>query len=650
MLVIGIYSQYSQQLILDNSIRLTKNNEEIFNLLSEIRKNEKDFLLHDITSEEFYLSGTTNNLDSYNNNVVILNKKLDNFNDYFVNQDNDEGASIIADTIKCLVDYESNFLVTVNAIRDRGFKDYGGIGELRKSIHTIESELDNLSLQENSIDILNLKVLMLQVRRSEKDYFLRKDLKYVDKLKKISSQFINDSSNAGFSISTKNDLDIYMEEYVQQFENVVSSDMEIGLSNSEGYRHQYINSAKRVEEVMTLLHTQIEATLQLDMKKLQRKILFAYVIVIFTALIISFYTSERITKPIIKMVSETKRVSQGDLRTETIEYTTDELGMLAKNFHKMVANIRSLIEELDQLSGIVSNTSDDLISSVDSVNTSACEIDKAIKAISKEANEQVTFAKCGNETISELMLVIKEIHENALNTEELTKEAKDAVSNGNNMIIQQKNKMEKTRSATSSVLNGMNLLSTNSQKIDEIIELIQQFSNQTNLLALNASIEAARAGDSGGGFAVVAEQVKNLSEETNDAAKNISMLIENIQSSIAELKKDVNKVENSVDEQKSSLEKTAESFKIISSNIRLVDNNIESVTKSSISLKEESSVVNQNIVTINKLIESNLENAQKIKAMSIDQFNMFHVLLKTINSMSAHAGNFQQSMHKFITK
>lgn len=349
------------------------------------------------------------------------------------------------------------------------------------------------------------------------------------------------------------------------------------------------------------------------MNEINQVVYYVYIVVaifIILSIVVGLMITLSVTKPINKIVSSMKKAEKGDLTVRSSYTYKNEIGELGLSFNSMLKKINDVINESKNVSAFASTSADKLKSfSTESANITG-QIALAINEIASGSAEQVNHAEESNAYMQELSNQIKEVEGNVINVSSATTKTKELSSESINNIKLLTNKNEEMGSNISQVDESIIRLSKNIIEIKEIMKLIKGISEQTSLLSLNASIEAARAGDAGKGFAVVAQEVRKLSEESGDSTMRIESVIDKIlsqtDSSVALVKKSM----NLFDEQTDSIKRTKSSFEqIIVDTSAIIDEivSIEAAIKKITNVKGRVEGSIGEMVKVSEIASSNTE-------------------------------------------
>ncbi|MBI5886444.1 MAG: methyl-accepting chemotaxis protein [Deltaproteobacteria bacterium] len=252
---------------------------------------------------------------------------------------------------------------------------------------------------------------------------------------------------------------------------------------------------------------------------IKQTIAVSAVIAVIAAIIITFIVSNRITKPLLALTNAARHVAEGDLSVNLPTITSrDEVASLQYAMQNMMDNLKKMISEIEGISNLVDEAS---------VEIKANTVNMA-NGMEDQANKSTQIA-----TASEEMSVT--INEIARNTTSITETAVTATAlahNGEGIVAKSVEEVKTIAVMVEDLAQNIKTLGGRSEEIGNIIDVINEIAEQTNLLALNAAIEAARAGEQGRGFAVVADEVRRLSERTAKSTLQIDGMVKAIQSEV----------------------------------------------------------------------------------------------------------------------
>ncbi|HEX3072920.1 MAG TPA: HAMP domain-containing methyl-accepting chemotaxis protein, partial [Ignavibacteriales bacterium] len=314
--------------------------------------------------------------------------------------------------------------------------------------------------------------------------------------------------------------------------------------------------------------------------------------------------SKYLAESVNEMLEAIDKFSNGDLTVALHTNKKDDIGRMFEGFNKAVENIRSMLERINEA---VSSTA------------------SASSQISASAEEMAAGSSEQNLQANEVAAAVEEMTKTILSSSENAKFAADTASlngkiakEGGDVVVETVNGMNKIAEVVLEAARIVEQLGANSNQIGEIIQVIDDIADQTNLLALNAAIEAARAGEQGRGFAVVADEVRKLAERTTKATKEIAGMIKQIQSNTKLAVSSIKQGAVEVEKGKDLAQKAGSSLNQIIEEVDKSSQLINQLAVASEQQSQSSEQISQSIERISSVINESSVGIQEIARSSED--------------------------------
>jgi methyl-accepting chemotaxis protein len=326
-------------------------------------------------------------------------------------------------------------------------------------------------------------------------------------------------------------------------------------------------------------------------------------VILVLAVIVGLFSATKITTPLVSIMKVADCIKKGDLTCADIPKTSkDEFGDLTVSINSMKSNLYELVHNIKDGTDYLNTTSDQTVALMAQMNENLNNTSIEMAAVASAAEE---LSSSTSNIIESVQNGISEVHN-----------ARTKVLDGNNKLLHSIDQVNNVAAGLSGVSENLNDLKTASQQITNIVSIIVDIAEQTNLLALNAAIEAARAGEAGRGFAVVADEVRKLAEKTSTSTQEISGMVGSIQKNVTDVVTKINTGIEDVKDSSESINHVGSSFAEVVNQMKTAAASVEPILTI---IEQQSEAINNITSTVTNVSIASADN--KVIVDEVSEFS-----------------------------
>ena len=378
---------------------------------------------------------------------------------------------------------------------------------------------------------------------------------------------------------------------------------------------------------------------------------FVFIVVLQLLLIaLAVWVSNRMLAPIMGVTNRLEIIATGDFRdsnTSAADIDDDEIGAMSRALDALRDSVRKMIRQVADSSAQVADSATQLKESADQSATVSGQIADSVVNVAGSCSEQFTEVENADSQAGALSAHMKEFAEKIIKVGEAVTRTSTAANDGEQKVTEAVEQMKRIEASVSKSAEVIAALGEESNKIGAIVDAISAIAEQTNLLALNAAIEAARAGEQGRGFAVVADEVRKLAEESATSAAKISALIGSIQTKATDAVQVMQSGVEHVHAGTGTVDDAGAAFHEIAKMVKQVETESQAMNGIVRELTENSAVISGAVEKISNMSRSVASEAQTVSAATEEQTATMHEIAAASRTLSEMAQKMQTAVGKF---
>ncbi|MCT2534398.1 methyl-accepting chemotaxis protein [Aquibacillus koreensis] len=361
-----------------------------------------------------------------------------------------------------------------------------------------------------------------------------------------------------------------------------------------------------------------------------------------------FLISRVVSKNLERVVQVSNEIASGNLAVESIDYRADdEIGKIATAMNTMSNSLRHMIREISTIAETVSSQSEELTQSANEVKMGSEQVATTMQELASGAETQANSAGELSETMGIFADQVTSANENGEQMYQSSNHVLEMTDDGSRSMQASIDQMDKIDRIVKDAVEKVQGLDVQSQEISKLVNVIKDIADQTNLLALNAAIEAARAGEQGRGFAVVADEVRKLAEQVSESVTDITSIVGNIKNESSVVTESLQNGYKEVEHGTTQIQSTGKTFGAINRAVKDMASNISVITTNLSTIASSSQEMNASIQEIASISQESSAGVEETSAASEQTNSSMEEVANNANELSKLSENLNALVKKF---
>lgn len=375
--------------------------------------------------------------------------------------------------------------------------------------------------------------------------------------------------------------------------------------------------------------------------------IFSLIIVAIIAILIGVWMVRMIAHPLGKLRNLMEEGSKGNLNVRMKLNSKDEIGQLTESFNVMMENITGLVKQTNHSAQDVLDTATELTQASNKTALSAKEIAVATEEIANGATSLANEAERGNELTENISRQMERVIQTNKEMETSARQVEKSSQQGTEYLNGLLEKTNMTVEMINALTEKVDSLKSSTNSVMKVLDVMQNITQQTNILSLNATIEAARAGVAGRGFMVVADEIRQLADQSRQSITMVGEITDSIQKEMNETVKALSDASPLFQEQITSVQETSQIFVSVQEQMEGFVRHLDSVTASIDELNESQSVLSEAMSNVSAVAQQSSATSEEVASLSSEQQTVGDQLVQLSGKLESVSNGLKDSLSRF---